>query len=323
MEESQRHIPDCVFAFFNSYTTFFILGHEDPDMDCVGSQIVLASFLQSLGKQCIILNSGPFRRREILPYMRYFISELSPAILSQRNSAGLIILDCSEWSRTGRIGSELVNMPTLFVDHHESQVTGNHYIDSHVAATALLVYRILQSAKYVMSQEDAYLLFLGLAADTGFFRFARQGEGEIFDMAAVLVNHGVDPRKASEELEGNKSFAAKKFIATAINHAQQSKNRRYIISCLNYNQIQDSEKDSDSLHQILLSTEGCEVIAVLIEDEDSACKGSLRSKQTVDVAAIAQIFGGGGHKCAAGFRIQLPIADVRKMLEEQFEQLLN
>ncbi|ETZ18778.1 Phosphoesterase, DHH family protein [Borrelia duttonii CR2A] len=119
-----------VIEFIKKYDNFIIVGHKDPDFDCIGSSLALASFLRRIGKGIILLNEGPFVRKEIIPFKEKFLSKWPNINLLDY---AVIILDCSVFDR---IGDEFVfyvkDMPILVIDHHSSgdKLDTLGYIDS-------------------------------------------------------------------------------------------------------------------------------------------------------------------------------------------------
>ena len=94
-----RQVPKILIDFINHHDCFYILGHREPDGDCIGSQLALASMLQSMGKRVHVLSSGPFNRIEILRFEARFKSEVPSERDFERTAA--IVLDCSSMERIG------------------------------------------------------------------------------------------------------------------------------------------------------------------------------------------------------------------------------
>ncbi len=124
-----------VINFIEKYNNFIIIGHKDPDFDCIGSSLALSSFLSRIGKNSILLNEGPFVRKEIIPFKDKFLSEWPNIDLSDYSA---IILDCSILDR---IGDEFIfyvkDMPILVIDHHMSgeKLKCESYIDPFAPST--------------------------------------------------------------------------------------------------------------------------------------------------------------------------------------------
>ena len=94
-----------ILPFLERYATYAVVGHKEPDGDCIGSQLALASFLERRGKRVVLLSSGPFTRTEIAAYAPRFSDDPGSA-LKDAGSCALVVLDCSSISRIGSIAED-------------------------------------------------------------------------------------------------------------------------------------------------------------------------------------------------------------------------
>jgi len=99
-----KPVPKMLLQFIEQHDCFYVLGHREPDGDCIGSQLSLASMLQSMGKRVHVLSSGPFNRIEILPFESHFKSDVPAERDFERTAA--IVVDCSSMSRIGAIAEK-------------------------------------------------------------------------------------------------------------------------------------------------------------------------------------------------------------------------
>ena len=124
--------------FLRAHDFFYIIGHKEPDGDCVYSCLGMAALLDAKKLPCQLLNAGPFKRTEIKDKADLFTNV--PTFLSEpeRKKTGLIILDCSEMARLGDIDGDLNGLDTFIVDHHKTaSITQNCIIDATSPATAM------------------------------------------------------------------------------------------------------------------------------------------------------------------------------------------
>lgn len=340
-----------ILEFLNAYSSYIVLGHKEPDGDCIASQLVLASYLGNKGKRTALLSAGPFTRTEIAAYACRFDDAL-PSWASEPGVAA-IILDCSSLSRTGPLGdgiSELMasGLAVAIIDHHASgelvakpdadtggtSGTGGkgsshselRYIDPTAPAVAFMVQSILEHASYEMNAEEAELLFFGLCTDTGFFRHLDTGSSLVFGAAGRLVASGASPKRAFEAMNGGKPFASRKLMGELLARAEASYDGRLIMTWMD---LKDQERyglvgrDSDMLYQLLMTVEGMEVAVVVRQESQTNCTVGFRSRQSVDVATIAASFGGGGHRLAAGLFIEGNVEDIIKRIQAAFDPVFN
>ena len=103
--------------FIRTHDSVVILGHKEPDGDCVASQMAVGTLLAALGKNCTLHSAGPFDRPEISE----FVDRFSAAIPADRPAGtAVIIVDCSTPDRTGSLGSMIGDLPCLVIDHHSA-----------------------------------------------------------------------------------------------------------------------------------------------------------------------------------------------------------
>ncbi len=315
-----------ILDFIGSYSTYYIVGHKEPDGDCIGSQLALGSFLERCGKKTVLLSSGPFTRTEIATWSPRFAAHFEkPA----DESRGIIVLDCSSLSRIGSIVDELpADTPVAFVDHHASGEAGGdvRYVDTSAPAVTCLVQRIIEASGFGPTKEEAEFLLFGLCTDTGFFRHLDEKSAEIFAETARLVAAGASPKRAFAMMNGGKPFASRKLLGELLLRAESLFDGKLILSTLNladqasYGLV---SRDSDMLYQLFLTIAGMEVAVVIRQESASDCTVGFRSRESIDVAAISALFGGGGHRLAAGLHITGQIEDVKKRIIEAFEPVFS
>lgn len=312
--------------FLDSHEFFFIIGHKEPDGDAIYSCLGMAEILDKKNLQYQLLSAGPFKRTDIKDKADLFTN--TPTFLSEpeRKKTGLIILDCSEMNRLGEIDGDLKNLDTFIIDHHKTaSVESNCIIDPSAPATACLVQQIYEKLVGKLSKEAASNLFFGLSTDTGYFRFLNIDSAEVFRQAARLVEAGADPRKTYDKMTGGKAYNTRKLLGIMLTRAERYYNNKLVVT---YETMEDTKKfgqdgrDSDALYSALLSTEGVEAVLFVRQDTEFTCTAGFRSRDSVDVSAIAAKFGGGGHKNAAGLSIEGKLENIMPMICKEFAKVL-
>ncbi|MDR0709924.1 MAG: DHH family phosphoesterase, partial [Spirochaetaceae bacterium] len=187
-------VPSLLLDFIREGDKFLLAGHKEPDGDCIGSQLALASVLRRMGKEAVLCSAGPFKRPELFPYADRFTAEINE---TDRSGARVIIADCSGPDRTGDLEPCLRGLPLAVIDHH---VTGGPwdgavvFLDVKAPSTTFMVFALIEALGLEPTKEEAEYLFFGLCTDTGFFRHLDHTGSETFRRAARMVDLGVSPR---------------------------------------------------------------------------------------------------------------------------------
>ena len=323
--ERDSSIVSRVLGALEHHDAFVILGHEDPDADCLGSQRALGSWLERRGKRVHLCSSGPWGRPEIADWQPFFSDKIPEDIGGAEPLT--VILDCSSFDRTGFPETALPDAPVLVIDHHAAgRMFGDiRFIDPLSPSTTLLIQELIESAGDVPTREEAELLFLGFCTDTGYFRHVEPGRSEPLEAVARLVGAGASPAETFRLLAGGRSLGSRKLLGRVLERAELYFGGRLVITWETWKDWRElgSERDSDMLYQLLMSIAGIEAAAVIREQNDGSCVVGLRSITDLDVSDIARFFGGGGHKKAAGCIIPGDLHDVSDHLMQIFADRLD
>ncbi|WGK68512.1 DHH family phosphoesterase [Candidatus Haliotispira prima] len=329
-----NEIPFEVLEAFYQFEHFIVLGHQKPDADCATSQLAMSMALRRLGKSVQLVSAGPFLRPEIVEFADHFHSKIDREQIQQygQDRTLAIIMDCSTTERT-YFAQDLNDLSILIIDHHASgEIDGDFcYCDPQAPSTSMLVHNILlqlplflfQMApqKYdglmtddlhglLIDRKVANILFLGFATDTGFFRFLKpDNAGDMLRMVSALVDTKIDLQSIYQQMTGGKLRGTRRMLGLLLLRAGFLLDGRL---CVSYGLCEDKKfweiesNDSDSFYALSLATQNCEVILLLDEAEEGLWNVGFRSLKQHDVGSIAAQFGGGGHKNAAGCRIEAP-----------------
>jgi len=315
-----------VLDFIGHFDAFLLLGHKEPDGDCVGSQLALASFLRRKGKQAFVLSAGPFTRTEIAPYARLF-SDAVPDVPALKTA--LFVLDCSSLSRTGSLEAKIpAGMPIAFIDHHTAgDANGSvQCVDPHAPAVAFMIQRLIETDGAELTAEEAELLLFGLCTDTGFFRHLDNRSKDVFSAISRLVAAGASPKHAFAMMNGGKPFASRKLMGEILSRTMSLYGGRLLISWMT---LEDQERyglvgrDSDMLYQLLMTVENMEVAVIVRQESAADCTVGFRSRESIDVAAVAARFGGGGHRLASGLHMTGQAEQIRDTMIAAFEPIFS
>ena len=324
--EGRNPPPASVIEFIKDGKKFLIAGHKEPDGDCLGSQLALASFLSRIGKEVHLCSAGPFKRSEVKPYEYLFKSSIN----EQENvkDAKVIILDCASLDRTGNIEQFLKGLPLAVIDHHPRGDLDPSaiavYIDPKAPSTTLMIMKIIEELGMEMNKEEAEYIFFGLSTDTGFFRHIDSNGAETFEAAAALIRAGANPREAFHAVYGGKSLNSRKLLGHALLRVESFFDGKLVVTSEEYEETSrfgQEGRDSDSLYRLLLSVSGVEAVVVIRQESSENCTIGFRSNASVDVGSIAEKLGGGGHKNAAGLSLAGTTAEIKLKIIKAFEKV--
>lgn len=318
--------PADLLDFIKNGELFIVAGHKEPDGDCVGSQLALCSALRRTGKKAFPCSDGPFKRTEVMPFAERF-----SALPGERERAGarVILVDCSSPERTGGLAPHLEGLPLALIDHHSA---GDHcryspvYLDANAPSVTCMILSLIEALGLSLAKEEAELLFFGLCTDTGFFRHLDEGSEETFTAAAKMIGAGANPKRTFQAINGGKRLESRLLLGHILSRAEALFNDRLVVSFETREDIQRlglESRDSDMLYQLLQSVAGVEAIAIVREEAPLECTVGLRSRDQIDVAAVAQALGGGGHRNAAGFSMKGSIQDTMAVVVKSFEQVFG
>lgn len=319
---------DSFKNFINNHNFFLVIGHKEPDGDCISSCLGIAEILKHYNKQYQLLSAGPFKRTEIQKFEKQFTNEMEFLSEEERKQTGLIICDCSEIHRLGEIEGDLRNLDTFVIDHHKTAEIPNNaqsIIYSTSPAASLLVQLLYENCVGKLTEKIAKILYFGLMTDTGFFRFLTNKDTETFLASARLVEAGANPRETYDEITSGKSYQSRKLLGVMLNHAETYLDGKLIVT---YETLEDTKKygqegrDSDALYSALLAVKNVEAVVFVRQETDSNCTAGFRSKDRVDVSSVAAKFGGGGHKNASGLSTQGKIETLIPAIVKEFARII-
>ncbi|MDR1566887.1 MAG: bifunctional oligoribonuclease/PAP phosphatase NrnA [Treponema sp.] len=317
--------PDALLDFIKTGKLFIVAGHKEPDGDCVGSQLALVSALKRLGKEAFPCSAGPFKRTEVKAYEKYFISSIGETC---RAGARVIITDCSSVDRTGDLAPLLKGLPTAFIDHHEAGVRGGEgdFIDEKAPSVTVMVGRLIEALGLKLLKDEAELLLFGLCTDTGFFRHIDETGAETFEAAAKMIRAGASPKEMFQKIHGGRSLDSRILMGRILARGESYFDGRLIISTEEYEETRRfglESRDSDAVYQNFQAIKGVEAVVLIRQEKPDNCTVGFRSRDEVDVAAIARAFGGGGHKNAAGLSLEGTIGEIKQKLLDKFKTIFS
>jgi bifunctional oligoribonuclease and PAP phosphatase NrnA len=304
-------------------TTIGVVCHVYPDADTIGAGLGLAAVLEHCGKTVQVSFAAPAVLPDSLQSLPGGGLLVDPGAM--RRDADLVVtVDIPSINRLGglrdmaRVGQEL-----LVIDHHASNHlfgTAN-FVDPSADSTTMLVAEVLDAWGKPIGVDVAHCLYAGLTTDTGSFRWASP---RAHRLAARLIELGLDNAAISRSLLDTHPFGWLTMLSRVLGSAQLLPDAvagRGLVYAVVGNQewISARSEEVESIVDIVRTTQQAEVAAVFKEIEPQQWSVSMRAKAAVDLAAVASVFGGGGHKLAAGYSttgsIDYVVAALRAALE--------
>jgi phosphoesterase RecJ-like protein len=319
-------VKQGIKRFFNIHNRFLILGHSEPDGDCVSSQLSLAHFLNRTGKSAVCCSAGPFDRPEISEFEARFKQSI-PAHMVKGNTAAVIV-DCSTGERVGPLYEKIGHLPLLIIDHHQGGPESDAlaFIDSRAPSTTWLIHRIITALGGTPDAEEARFLLFGLCTDTGFFRHLDETSYDVFPLVSRLTRTGVPLKQVYHMMYGGRSLMQRKLLARLLERAESFMNDKIIITCRFLSDTDPASsalRGSEELYSLLQTVERNELIAYIRQETPTHCSVGLRSTKICDVSRLARRFGGGGHKLAAGFSLDGSVDEIKKLVLRELTLLLR
>jgi len=319
--------PQELVAKIRAAERVLITSHVNPDGDAVGSSLGLARVLRRLGKSATVWlrDTPPAAFSELRGASRIHTGESPPnGFPDEYNLA--VTLECPSIDRCG-LETPLEALPVLNIDHH---LGNEHYgvvnwVDPSAPAVGELVLRLADKLHAEVDPDTATCLFLALATDTGWFRFAN-ATPDAFKTAAVLVGRGAKPEQVSEWLYEQQSPAALRLLSEMLPTLEIAGDGAVATTVLTQEMFDNAgaeQQHTEGLIDHARSIAGVQTVALLREREPGVFKVSLRSRGEIDVQSVALKYGGGGHKNAAGFAVEMPAAEARALVVRELSALLS
>jgi phosphoesterase RecJ-like protein len=230
-----------------------------------------------------------------------------------RDREVLLVLDTSAWAQLGEMGDAIRSFPGIkaVIDHHVSgdDLGAVEFKDVEAEATGRLVIDAADALGVTITPEIARAAFAAVATDTGWFRFSSTTSGTM-RLIARLIDAGAKPDHIYNDLYENDSIGRLKLIGRTLSRAQTEFDGRLIHTYIDLEDFRITgavASDSEDIINMTLGVNGTEVAVIFVEQQTGGFKISLRSRCEVDCARLAEIFGGGGHKKAAGLFVNEPL----------------
>ena len=312
----------AIIEQINSANNIIITSHENPDGDSIGSSLAMLNYIESKGKQGEIyfFNNIPDCYKFLPGSERINIFNDSDAntIL---NADLIIILDVNSMARIRTVGEVIANAtcPKIMIDHHirPEPIADLTAINSNASATGELMWQLLHiDDEYHFSTEAAINIYTAVLTDTGGFRFSNTSQFAHL-IAAEMLLYGIDVSKIYDEIYNQTEHKVVKQLGRTLADSEMYLDGKLHILTVHKQDMIDldlSAEDLNNFSENTLAVKGA-IAGVLISEmrDEDIIKLSFRSKDSINIRQIAEMYGGGGHKNAAGAKVKnMNISDLKQ-----------
>jgi phosphoesterase RecJ-like protein len=314
-------------TFLRERDDFLIVSHVQPDGDAISSTVAVGWLLEKLGKKFTMLNEGP------VPARLRFLWKSSEIITAddtqpERQYRNVICVDCADFARVGRTNQWFAQDAELLnIDHHPTNDGFGrvNLMKFHAAATAEILFELLDELGLDLDVDIATAIYTGLLTDTGGFRYSNTSP-IVMAMASRLLEAGVNGPELAELLLERMTLGQLRIIQRGLSRLSFSPDQRISWLWVNSEDMEESGATNDDLEGLVnypRNIEGIEVGLLFKQNGQESVKVSLRSAGRVNVAAVAQHFGGGGHVRAAGCRLTDSLSEVIRQVVDVVQKALD
>jgi phosphoesterase RecJ-like protein len=305
--------------------------HVNADGDGVGSEVALWHVLTGLGLRAAIANPTPFPARfEFLMAGHEDVNRSASAARYLKRADLIMVLDISDLSRLGHLGRvvEECNVPVICIDHHLSNgtlPTGPRLIDAGASATGELVYHLMREAGWAFTPEIARALYVAILTDTGGFRFSNTTPGTL-RVAADLLERGIDPEEIYRMVYASNPEGRVRLLGEVVQTLVVEKNIGLAWITVPEGALERHSLDPDQLEGVVelpRSIDGVRLALLFRTLANGRIKVSFRSVGDVNVAELAETFGGGGHRRASGASLEGTLAEVQNLVLAKAREVLQ
>lgn len=315
-------------SFILGYDKFILTAHETPDGDALGSERAMYEALVQLGKEVRILNadSTPNKYNFIDPEGTIGVLNDESELPEDIEDYILLILDTNDINNIGLIRDIIIPKVREYgiIDHHSGgeDILSEHHIVENASSTCEILYGLIIEMGCTLTEQIAESLFVGIVYDTGSFIYPKT-TAKTFHIAYHLVSIGVEPNYIYSKIYESNSTSSLILQSKVLSSLELFFGKRVAVQTMLKETVIEcgaSYEEADSFINIPLKSEAIRVSIFFKENLEGILRCSLRSKGNIDVAEIAQSFGGGGHKTAAGFKCREYLEETRKNVLHKLEK---
>ncbi len=298
---------------------FLLSCHVTPEGDAIGSMLAMESLLRRMGKKTQVICQDPFPERLSCLSSRKW--KRTEELKSKKiDYDALVLTDCPTLARIGDVREVLPREIAIFnIDHHISNDRfGNYnFIRPEAAASAEVVLDIFDYLKLPLTRDEAKNLYVGLATDTGSFKYSNT-RAESHVIAAKLIATGLDIEKINDELHGAYSLKTMRLYSRLLGRVKTAAGGALAWSSMSRRDLHETGagyEDAEGFIDFVRYLKGSKISFFMSELADGkSVRVSFRAKGPYDVNKVATFFNGGGHKKASGCTMRASVAEAERQI---------
>lgn len=300
---------------------FLVTAHPGPDGDAIGCMVAMALVLQQLGRNVIAFNPDPVPRR----YCFLYGTEHIRSQIGEENFDTTLVLDCSDNRMFAQMPIPRSRLGTIvIIDHHRTSGEMGDVIwrDPRAAAVGVLLHKLFRFMGIELSFAIAEALFCSVISDTGSFRYQNTNP-EAMRVAADLLEVGIDPWRIASQLYEERPRREFELLASVLQTLKVSNHGRVASLTVTHQMLNSFGCDPEVIDGFINYARGIQgvEVAILLRPGPTGVRVSFRSSGKVNVAKIAEKYGGGGHHNAAGCRMNGELEQVESIIFDTVEHL--
>lgn len=297
---------------------FLILTHANPDGDTLGSGFALCAALNKLGKKARVLCPD-----EIPSKFRF----LAPDSCDDFEYETVVAVDLADEKLLGKLQDAFKGKIELCIDHHGSNLKYSNllFLESDAAAACECVYDVIKAIGVEITEYIASSLYLGMATDTGCFKFSNVTP-RTHKYAAELMEFGAkfdEINRVMFEVKSKSRVAMEKLVLQEMEFFCDGQVALITVTKEMIDSTGCEPTDIDGITALSRQIEGVKIGITIKEKDQGVFKVSIRTFEPFDAAEICKNFGGGGHKRAAGCEFKSALSDVKKVLVEKVTEIIG
>jgi len=307
----KTNAPQILAAIKNA-DHILLVSHEKPDGDTLGAALAMSRYLDKENKEHLhYCADQPATYFDYLPKIEKIITDYDKIDLNNHDL--VIAIDCGDIKRT-RINDDLLKLKNddkiilINIDHHASNDFFGHHnlVLPETSSTSEIIYNFFAYHNIDLDKYMATSLLTGILTDTMNFSNAATTQDSL-KIASELLNRGARVNQIISQITKNKNFNSLKLWGKVLTRLEFNSQYNFAYTVITQKDLKENqitaEEAQDGLANFLSTINDVDFILVLTEEKNQVIKASLRTtKDNVDVSKMAQAFGGGGHKKAAGFK---------------------
>jgi phosphoesterase RecJ-like protein len=291
--------------------------HENPDADTLGAAIALAVVAERLGKTAEVVSGDP-----VPPFLEFLPRSADVRSVPQLEPDVAVVVDAGDLARTGSVARDcadwLARATIVNIDHHVSNpgYGAAQLIDSEAAATCEIVAILLPELGVPLDRELATLLMAGVVQDTHTFAHPN-ATPRTLRVAADLLAAGAQLSAINRAIYADKPLSTLRLWGLILGGAEERLGGRIVHASMTLAMLAETGEQptaSEGFVDLLGTTKRADINVLFKEVEPRRVRVSVRTTEKADAVAITSIFGGGGHKRAAGCTLEVPLAEARELV---------